>query len=164
MQQKMLELYQSEGINPMASLGGCIPILIQMPIMIALFIVLRKAVELRGEITFFLPWVHDLSQAEILFRLPFAIPFYGDNFAILPIAMAGLMFIQNKMTIKDPNQVAMIYMMPVIMLVMFNNFPAGLTLYFAFSNLLQILQQKFFAKKPLATLKNQTAKNAKGKK
>ena len=149
MQQKVLELYQSEGINPMASLGGCIPILIQMPIMIALFIVLRKAVELRGEVTFFLPWIQDLAQTEVLFRLPFTIPFYGDNFAILPIAMAGLMFVQNKMTIKDPNQVAMIYMMPVIMLVMFNNFPAGLTLYFTFSNFLQILQQRFFTKKPL---------------
>jgi len=160
MQQKILELYQSEGINPMASLGGCIPILIQMPIMIALFIVLRKAVELRGEATFFLPWVYDLSQAETLFRLPFAIPFYGDNFAVLPIAMAGLMFVQNKMTIKDPNQVAMIYMMPVIMLVMFNNFPAGLTLYFAFSNLLQILQQKFFTKKPTPQVKKQAVKTA----
>ncbi|MCL1945570.1 MAG: membrane protein insertase YidC [Chitinivibrionia bacterium] len=154
-QQKILELYQSEGINPLASLGGCIPLLIQMPIMIALFIVLRKAVELRGEITFFLPWVHDLSQAEILFRLPFTIPFYGDNFAILPILMAGLMFIQNKMTIKDPNQVAMIYMMPAIMLVMFNNFPSGLTLYFTFSSLLQIIQQKFFTKKPVLAAKTQ---------
>jgi len=147
-QQKILELYQSEGINPLASLGGCIPLLIQMPIMIALFIVLRKAVELRGETTFFLPWVHDLSAAEVLFRLPFTIPFYGDNFAILPIFMAGLMFVQNKMTIKDPNQIAMVYLMPAIMLVMFNNFPAGLVLYFSFSSLLQILQQKYFVKKP----------------
>jgi YidC/Oxa1 family membrane protein insertase len=153
-QQKILELYQSEGINPLASLGGCIPILIQMPIMIALFIVLRKAVELRGETTFFLPWVMDLSQAEILFKLPFTIPFYGDSFAILPILMAGLMFVQNKMTIKDPNQVAMIYMMPIIMLVMFNNFPAGLTLYFAVSNLLQIIQQKYFTKKPVISAAN----------
>ncbi|MCL2844947.1 MAG: membrane protein insertase YidC [Chitinivibrionia bacterium] len=150
-QQKILELYQSEGINPLASLGGCIPLLVQMPIMIALFIVLRKAVELRGETTFFLPWVHDLSSAEVLFRLPFTIPFYGDNFAILPIAMAGLMFVQNKMTIKDPNQIAMVYLMPVIMLVMFNNFPAGLTLYFGFSSLLQIIQQKFFVKKPVVS-------------
>jgi YidC/Oxa1 family membrane protein insertase len=157
-QQKILELYQSEGINPLASLGGCIPLLIQMPIMIALFIVLRKAVELRGEVTFFLPWVHDLSQAEILFRLPFTIPFYGDNFAILPILMAGLMFIQNKMTIKDPNQMAMVYLMPAIMLVMFNNFPAGLTLYFAFSSLLQILQQKFLTKKPAVSAVTKTAK------
>ena len=153
-QQKILEMYQSEGINPLASLGGCIPVIIQMPIMIALFIVLRKAVELRGETTFFLPWIHDLSQAEVLFRLPFIIPFYGDNFAILPILMAGLMFVQNKMTIKDPNQIAMIYMMPAIMLVMFNNFPAGLTLYFAFSNLLQIIQQKFFTKKPVVSTAN----------
>ena len=157
-QQKILELYQSEGINPLASLGGCIPLLVQMPIMIALFIVLRKAVELRGEVTFFLPWLHDLSQAEILFRLPFAVPFYGDNFAILPILMAALMFIQNKMTIKDPNQIAMIYMMPAIMLVMFNNFPSGLTLYFTFSSLLQIIQQKFLTKKPAAaTAKTQSA-------
>jgi len=161
-QQKILEMYQSEGINPLASLGGCIPVLIQMPIMIALFIVLRKAVELRGETTFFLPWIHDLSQAEVIFTLPFTIPFYGNNFAILPILMAGLMFVQNKMTIKDPNQVAMIYLMPAIMLVMFNNFPAGLTLYFAFSNLLQIIQQKFFTKKPeISTANLITAKKGK---
>jgi YidC/Oxa1 family membrane protein insertase len=149
-QQKILELYQNEGINPLASLGGCIPLLVQMPIMVALFIVLRKAVELRGEVTFFLPWVHDLSKAEVLFYLPFTIPFYGDTFAILPLLMAASMFLQNKMTIKDPNQVAMIYLMPIIMLVMFNNFPAGLTLYFTFSNVLQILQQRFFTKKPVA--------------
>jgi len=152
-QQKILEMYQSEGINPLASLGGCIPLFIQMPIMIALFIVLRKAVELRGETTFFLPWVQDLSQAEVLFRLPFTIPFYGDNFAVLPILMAGSMFLQNKMTIKDPNQIAMVYLMPIIMLVMFNNFPAGLTLYFTASNLLQILQQKL-TKKPVISAAN----------
>ncbi|MDR0303983.1 MAG: YidC/Oxa1 family insertase periplasmic-domain containing protein [Chitinispirillales bacterium] len=164
MQQKILELYQSEGINPMASLGGCIPILIQMPIMIALFIVLRKAVELRGEVTFFLPWVQDLSQSEVLFKLPFVIPFYGDNFAFLPILMAGLMFVQNKMTIKDPNQAAMVYMMPIVMLVMFNNFPAGLTLYFTISNLLQILQQKFLTKKPSVIAKNSLNKGKAEKK
>jgi YidC/Oxa1 family membrane protein insertase len=157
-QQKILELYQSEGINPLASLGGCIPVLVQMPIMISLFIVLRKAVELRGEVTFLLPWIQDLSQAEILFKLPFTIPFYGDNFAVLPILMAGLMFLQNKMTIKDPNQAAMVYLMPVIMLVMFNNFPAGLTLYFTLSNLLQIIQQKFFTTKPMLSAKVQTIK------
>ena len=153
-QQKILEMYQSEGINPLASLGGCIPLLLQMPIMIALFIVLRKAVELRGQTTFFLPWIPDLSQVEVLFRLPFEIPLYGSNFAILPVLMAGSMFIQNKMTIKDPNQIAMIYIMPIIMLVMFNNFPAGLTLYFTFSNLLQIVQQKFFTKKPVISAAN----------
>lgn len=152
LQQKMIELYQKEGFNPLSSLGGCLPLFLQMPIMIALFIVLRRAVELRGETAFFLPWIPDLSQAEVLFTLPFTIPFYGNNFAILPILMAGLMFIQNKMTMKDPKQQLMIIMMPVMMLVMFNNFPAGLTLYFSFSSLLQILQQLLLKKKPQAAL------------
>ncbi|MBN1984362.1 MAG: YidC/Oxa1 family membrane protein insertase, partial [Chitinivibrionales bacterium] len=71
----------------------------------------------------------------------FSIPFYGNNFALLPVLMAVAMYFQNKMTIKDPNQKAMIYMMPVLMLVMFNNFPSGLSLYFVFSSVFQIVQQ-----------------------
>ena len=146
MQAKMMEFYKEEGVNPLASLGGCLPMFLQMPIMIALFVVLRKSVELRGATTFVAPWLSDLSQPEVIFQLPFAIPMYGNHFAFLPVLMAVLMFFQNKMTMKDPAQQGMVYMMPIVMLVMFNNFPSGLTLYFVFSNILQMLQQRLVSK------------------
>lgn len=140
MNEEMMALYKKEGVNPMNF--GCLPMFLQMPILISLYVVLRKAIELRGTGTWVVPWVHDLSQAEMLFRLPFEIPFYGDNFALMPIVMAVVTFVQNKMTIKDPNQIAMIYLMPIIMLVMFNSFPAGLVLYWTLSSALGLVQQK----------------------
>jgi len=97
---------------------------------------------LRGAATVLLPWVHDLSKPEAIFFLPGnGIPFYGTNFAILPIIMAILTFFQNKMTIKDPNQKMMIYFMPIFMLVLFNGFPSGLVLYWTMQSALQLLQQ-----------------------
>lgn len=141
MNQKIMELYKEEGVNPLGGMGGCLPLLLQMPIFIALYTVLRKAIELRGTGTFLVPWVKDLSKAEILIPLGFNVPMYGNNIALLPILMAILVYFQNKMTIKDPNQKSMIYMMPIFMLVMFNNLPSGLSLYFVFSSLFQIIQQ-----------------------
>ena len=150
MNQKIMEFYRNEGINPLGGMGGCLPMLLQMPIMISLFIVLRKAIELRGQGTFLIPWIKDLSQAEVLFPLGFNIPLYGSNVALLPILMAVLMYFQNKATIKDPNQKAMIYFMPIMMLVLFNNFPSGLCLYFTFSTALQVIQQVITDKKKKA--------------
>lgn len=139
MNQALMELYKKEGVNPMNP--GCLPMFIQMPILFSLFIVLRKAIELRGASSVLFPWIDDLSQAEVLFHLPFSLPFYGDNFAIIPIVSAALTFIQQKQTMKDPNQQAMIYIMPIFMLALFNAFPSGLVIYFTFSTALAILQQ-----------------------
>ena len=150
MNQKIMEFYRNEGINPLGGMGGCLPMVLQMPIMISLFIVLRKAIELRGQGTFLIPWVKDLSQAEVLFPLGFNVPLYGSNVALLPILMAILMYFQNKATIKDPNQKAMVYFMPIMMLVLFNNFPSGLCLYFTFSTALQVIQQVITDKKKKA--------------
>jgi len=148
MNEEVMALYKQEGVNPFNP--GCLPMFLQMPILFALFIVLRKAIELRGAHTVLIPWVHDLSQPESLFSLtsifPNGIPMYGSSVALLPILMAILTFFQNKMTIKDPNQKMMIYFMPVFMLVLFNNFPAGLVLYWTFSNALGILQQYMLEK------------------
>lgn len=152
MNQKIMEFYREEGINPMGGMSGCLPMVLQMPIMISLFIVLRKAIELRGQGTVLVPWIDDLSQAEVLFPIGINIPFYGSNFALLPVIMAILMFYQQKMTIKDPNQKMMIYMMPIMMLVLFNNFPSGLGLYFTFSTALQLLQQIQMERKKLKKL------------
>ena len=146
-QQKIMEFYKEQGINPLAGMGaGCLPMFAQMPIMISLFIVLRKSIELRGETTNIVFWLKDLSQPEVVFTLPFSLPIYGSNVAILPIIMAVLMYFQNKMTMKDPNQKSMVLMMPIMMLLMFNNFPSGLTLYFVFSSIFQIAQQWFVDK------------------
>ena len=143
MNEEVMALYKQEGINPFNP--GCLPMFLQMPILFALFIVLRKAIELRGAHTVLIPWVKDLSQPESLVSLaniiPNGIPMYGNNIALMPIIMAILTFVQNKMTIKDPNQKMMIYFMPIFMPVLFNNFPAGLVLYWTFSNALGILQQ-----------------------
>jgi YidC/Oxa1 family membrane protein insertase len=144
MNQKMMELYKKEGVNPLNP--GCLPMFLQMPVFISLFIVLQRAIELRGMGTWLIPWVHDLSKPEVLpipfvNPLPFEIPMYGRNVALLPIVMAVLTYFQNKATIKDPNQKMMIYFMPVFMLVLFNNFPSGLVLYWTFSSALSLVQQ-----------------------
>lgn len=139
MNEQIMALYKKEGINPFNP--GCLPMIMQMPVFISLFVVLNKAIELRGAKTFIMPWVGDLSQPEALIHLPFTVPIYGSNIALLPIIMAILTYFQNKATIKDPNQRMMIYLMPIMMLVLFNNFPAGLVLYWTFSSALQLLQQ-----------------------
>ncbi len=148
MNEEIMALYKKEGVNPFNP--GCLPMFLQMPILFALFIVLRKAIELRGADTILLPWVKDLAQPESLISLtsifPNGIPMYGSSIALLPILMAILTYFQNKMTIKDPNQKMMIYFMPPFMLVLFNNFPAGLVLYWTFSNALGILQQVMLEK------------------
>jgi YidC/Oxa1 family membrane protein insertase len=146
--EEMMALYKAEGVNPLNP--GCLPMFLQMPIFIALFVVLRKAVELRAATTYLIPWVKDLSQPEALFHLPFAIPFYGTNVALMPIIMAALTFFQQKQAIQDPNQKAMVYMMPVIMLVMFNGFPAGVVFYWTLSSALGLVQQKWLLPKPVA--------------
>jgi len=145
MNEEMMALYKAEGINPFNP--GCLPMFLQMPIFIALFVVLRKAIELRGVGSFLLPWVKDLSQPEALFSLPFALPLYGSSVALMPIVMAALTFFQQKSAVQDPNQKAMIYMMPVIMLVMFNGFPAGVVFYWTVSSAISLVQQKWLPPK-----------------
>jgi YidC/Oxa1 family membrane protein insertase len=149
MNQEIMALYKKEGVNPLNP--GCLPMLLQMPVFIALFIVLRKAIELRGASTILVPWIHDLSLPESLFSfekiLPSGIPLYGSNFALLPIIMAVLTYFQNKMTIKDPNQKMMIYFMPIFMLVLFNNFSSGLVLYWTSSSALGLIQQYYTEKR-----------------
>lgn len=149
MNEEIMALYKKEGVNPLNP--GCLPMFLQAPIFISLFVVLQNAIEIRGTTTFLLPWVSDLSKPEVLFSissiLPNGIPMYGSNVALLPIIMAVLTFFQQKMTIKDPNQKMMIYFMPIFMLVLFNSFPSGLVLYWTFSNAFQLVQQLFMNKK-----------------
>jgi len=123
MQQAMMELYKTEKINP---LGGCLPILVQIPVFIALYWVLLGSVELRNA-----PFLYitDLSSKD---------PYY-----LLPILMAGSMFVQTKLNPKptDPMQARLMMMMPIIFSIFFFFFPAGLVLYWLINNLLSMAQQ-----------------------
>ena len=122
--QEMMKLYQTEKVNP---LGGCLPILVQIPVFIALYWVLLGAVEMRGAP--WILWIKDLSAPD---------PFY-----ILPIVMMASMFVQTKLnpTPPDPIQAKVMMMMPLIFGVMFFWFPAGLVLYWVVNNILSIAQQ-----------------------
>lgn len=112
MNVEMMELYKKHGANPM---GGCLPMILQMPIFVALFNTLRNAWELHGAVWMF--WVKDLSAKD---------PYY-----VLPLVMGGLMFIQQKMNppTTDPTQAQMMTFMPIVFTFMFLNFPSGLVLY-----------------------------------
>ncbi len=133
--QAMMEMYRKEKINP---LGGCLPVLIQIPVFISLYWVLLSSVEMRGAP--WVLWIHDLSVPD---------PYY-----ILPVIMAASMFVQTKLnpTPPDPVQAKIMMYMPIVFSVMFFFFPAGLVLYWVVNNLLSIAQQwqinQMFGKKP----------------
>lgn len=128
--QETMALYRKEKINP---LGGCLPILVQIPVFIALYWVLLESVELRQAP--FLGWIHDLSVA--------------DPYHILPIVMGLTMLIQQKLNPAppDPMQAKMMMFLPVVFTTLFWNFPAGLVLYWIVNNTLSILQQWYITNK-----------------
>jgi YidC/Oxa1 family membrane protein insertase len=132
--QAMMEMYRKEKINP---LGGCLPVVIQIPVFISLYWVLLSSVEMRGAP--WVLWIHDLSVPD---------PYY-----ILPVIMAVSMFVQTKLnpTPPDPIQAKVMMYMPIVFSIMFFFFPAGLVLYWVVNNLLSIAQQwqinKMFGKK-----------------
>lgn len=137
MNQQVLGLYKEYGVNPA---GGCLPLLLQFPILIALYNVFRATIELRQ--ADFVWWINDLSIPDRIFTLPFEIPFFGvRDVSGLALLMGITMFVQQKMTVKDPRQKAMVWMMPVMMTLLFNGFPSGLNLYYFVFNVLSIGQQ-----------------------
>lgn len=146
-QQETMKLYNKAGVNPMA---GCIPALIQMPFLMASFQFFPSAFELRQKS--FL-WADDLSSFDAIFQLPFTIPMYGNHVSLFPILAAIAIFFYMKMTSGDqqmatPQQEGMpdmakmmkimIYVSPVMMLIFFNSYGAGLSLYNFMSNLITI--------------------------
>jgi len=139
--QATMKLYKEKGVNP---LGGCLPMLLQMPLLFALFQVFRTTIELRAEP--FVWWIKDLSAPDAVFTLPFSIPIYGSHVAILPILMVVSMFIQQRMmsggAAQQPQQKTMQYFMTGFFFLMFNSFPSGLNLYYTLFNVLTIAQQK----------------------
>lgn len=141
-QKETMKLYSTYGINPA---GGCLPMVLQMPILFALFAFFRVAIEIRHES--FL-WIKDLASPDYIFALPFTIPLVNvDQITILAPLLGITMFFQQKMTVKDPSQKAMVYMMPIMMTFMFMGFSSGLNLYYMMFNLLSIIQQYYINKK-----------------
>ncbi len=142
MQKEQMKLYKEHGVNPM---GFCLPTLLQMPVFFALYPVFQTLIDFRG--AGFVWWINDLSGPDTIFTLPFDIPLYGNLVNLLPIIWAASMFIQQKLTMKDPKQKMMIYFMPIMMLVFFNRLNSGLVLYWTVFNILSLLQQTLSGKK-----------------
>ena len=142
-QQAMMDLYKKAGINP---LGGCVPMLIQMPVIVAMFRFFPASIELRGQS--FL-WSHDLSSYDSILNLPFNIPFYGDHVSLFALLMTLVFFLYSfinyKQTASSQPQMfgmkfMMVYMMPVMMLMWFNSYASGLSYYYFLTTLITMVQ------------------------
>jgi len=143
MNKKIMELYKEKGVNP---LGGCLPMLIQMPLLFSLFIVFRSTIEFRGAP--FFGWINNLSQPDTIFHLPFNIPLYGDQVAFLPFLLGISMFLSQSLSAAtmEKQQKLMMYMMSVFFFLLFNSFPSGLNLYYVVYNLLNYQQLRSMKK------------------
>lgn len=171
-QQATMELYKKAGINPM---GGCIPMLIQLPILIAMFRFFPASIELREQP--FL-WADDLSSYDSIVNLPFSIPFYGDHGSLFALLMAvslfGYSYFNYQQTASSQPQMAgmkfmMVYMMPIMMLLWFNSYSSGLCYYYLLSNLFTIGQTLVIRRivddeKIHAVMQANAARKSKGKK
>jgi YidC/Oxa1 family membrane protein insertase len=151
-QAETMKLYKKEGVNPM---GGCLPMLFQMPVLFALFTTLRNTILLRKASFWIIPgsWIKDLSGPDALMKLPQSFPIIGDQLNILPLLLGVSFIFQQKLTPSTSasaqaaqQQKMMAYMMPVMFTFMFYSMPAGLNLYFFFSTAITVLQQKMAQK------------------
>ena len=146
MNQELMALYRTYKVNPM---GGCLPMVLQIPVFFALYRMLYQAIELRHA-PFFL-WINDLSAPDRLFNFGFSIPFMEPPYGIpvLTIIMGATMLLQQKMSPPpgDPTQAKMMMLMPVVFTFIFINFSSGLVLYWLVNNVLSISQQYYVQKK-----------------
>ncbi|MDR0566170.1 MAG: membrane protein insertase YidC [Prevotellaceae bacterium] len=140
-QQETMALYKKAGASPM---GGCLPILVQLPILIAMFRFFPASIELRQQS--FL-WADDLSGFDSILSLPFSIPFYGDHISLFTLLMAAALFVSSRMSMAQTPDTGMpgmkfmtLYLMPAMMLFWFNSYAAGLSYYYFLSNLITIGQ------------------------
>jgi YidC/Oxa1 family membrane protein insertase len=141
-QQATMDLYRKAGVSPM---GGCLPMLLQFPILFAMFRFFPASIELRQQS--FL-WADDLSAYDSILDLPFSIPLYGDHVSLFALLMAVTMFFYSRMTSSqmsdDPNMAGMkfmsLYMMPIMMLFICNNLSSALSYYYLLSNLITMVQ------------------------
>jgi len=146
MNEEVMGLYRTYKINP---LGGCLPMVVQLPVFFALYRMLYQSIELRHA-PFFL-WIDDLSAPDRLFHFSFSIPFMEPPYGIpvLTIIMGATMLLQQKMSppMGDPTQAKMMMFMPLIFTFIFINFSSGLVLYWLVNNILSISQQYYIQKK-----------------
>jgi YidC/Oxa1 family membrane protein insertase len=146
MNEEMMGLYKTYKVNP---LGGCLPMVVQIPVFFALYRMLYEAIELRHAPFFW--WINDLSAPDRLFRFDFHVPFMQPPYGIpvLTIIMGVTMFIQQKMSppAGDPTQAKMMMMMPIVFTVIFINFSSGLVLYWLVNNIISVAQQYYVTKK-----------------
>ncbi|NLA24445.1 MAG: membrane protein insertase YidC, partial [Bacteroidales bacterium] len=167
-QQATMNLYKRVGVNPM---GGCLPMLLQFPILIAMFRFFPASIELRQQS--FL-WADDLSTYDSILDLPFKIPLYGDHISLFTLLMAAALMVSTIMTSKNqptnnqmPGMKTMMYFMPIMLLFFFNEYAAGLSYYYFLANLITILQtwaiRRFFVndEKVLAKLEENKKKPVK---
>ena len=153
-QLETMSLYKEVGVNPFS---GCLPMLLQMPFLIGMFYMLKSSFPLRGA-PFIPGWIDDLAAPDVLFSWGQPYWLIGNEFHLLPILTGLVMFIQGKMTQKAPRDASQLtdaekqqkmmgVMMSVVFTVMFYSFPSGLNIYFMFSTLLGMVQQRFMMKK-----------------
>ena len=162
-QKETIALYRKEKVNP---LGGCLPMLLQFPILITMFFFFQNSMLMRQES--FL-WANDLSAPDYILSLPFSIPFLGDQLAGFVLLMSAAMFLQTKVSggmsagapsSGGPNMKMFMYIMPFMLLFIFNNFAAGLSLYYLVYNVLSIAQQVLINKQ-IASKKPEQIEKAK---
>ncbi|MHC1736416.1 MAG: membrane protein insertase YidC [Ignavibacteriaceae bacterium] len=141
-QKETMKLYSTYGINPA---GGCLPLLLQMPIFIALWGLFQSAIELRQQPFFW--WISDLSKPDVIFNLGFKLPLFGiEQISGLALLMGITTYLQQKQTVKDPQQQMLVYIMPVMLTMLFMSFPSGLNLYYFLFNLFSIVHQHLMNK------------------
>jgi YidC/Oxa1 family membrane protein insertase len=149
--QEIMAYYKKAGINPLAPVAGCLPMFLQMPIFISLFVVLGRAMELRQAP--FMLWIQDLSRPDVItevIKIPYIMP-YG--LSLLPFIMALTTFFQSKQSMTDPNMKQMLYIMPIMMFMFSGIMPSGLVLYWIVSNVFTIVQFKIINKNRLPAVK-----------
>jgi YidC/Oxa1 family membrane protein insertase len=140
LQSELGRIYKDAGVNP---LGGCLPTVLQMPLLFAMFYVFRSSIQLRQH--GFL-WAKDLSVPDSVLDFGFSLPLYGDHIAVFPILMAVTVFVQQKITPTtqtNEQMKVMTWMFPAMMLLFFNNMPAGLGLYYLMFNIFSVAQQYY---------------------
>ncbi len=138
-QEAMMKMYKETGVNP---LGGCLPMLLQWPVLIALYQFFPQSLELR-QASFL--WAEDLSAPDVILNLPFTIPFYGDFVAGFTVLMGLSMIIQMKLQAQPTNNAqakVLTYVFPVMIFMIFNRLSSGLSLYYLVFNILSAVQQK----------------------
>lgn len=143
MNQELAALYKREGVNP---IGGCLPLLLQLPIFLALYSLFNNYFELRGA-SFLYPWIRDLSSPESVLTLPFSIPFLGPELRLLPFIMLATTFVQQKIS-QSPGQSQkqmkmLMYAMPLFFFFILYNMPSGLLLYWTMQNLFTFATQYY---------------------